>query len=81
MATPTRGISSTNAALAIDAAQHESGEHREHDAGGDVDEAVDEHRDVLDVVAEVGDRLARGPDRLTGFGPAAGDLSGEQVGT
>ena len=60
----------------------------EQDAGGDgehqparhVDHAVDELGDVLGVVAEVGQRLARRANRLPGLGTATGDLRGEQVG-
>ena len=64
----------------VDAAEHQSGEDREHDAGRDVDEPVDEHRHVFDVVAEMSDRLACRADRLAGLWAAAGNLSGEQVG-
>ena len=64
IATPTRGINSTIAA-AVDAAQRQPGEDREHDASRDIDETVDEHRHVLGVVAEVGDGPRR-PNQQAG---------------
>ena len=64
----------------IDAAQHEGRQHGEDEAAADIDEAVDEHRRVLDVVAEVCDRFAGGAHRLAGLGPTARELGGEHVG-
>ena len=52
----------------------------EHEAGGNVDDTVDQPRDVLDVVAEVGQRLARRADRLARLWSAARHLRLEQVG-
>ena len=52
----------------------------EHEAGRHVDDAVDQPGDVLDVVAEVGERLAGRTDRLAGLRPAARHLRLEQVG-
>ena len=64
----------------VDAAEHEPGEDGEDDPGADVDHAVDELSDVVDVVAEVGDGLTRRSDRLPGLGPTARQLCREQVG-
>jgi hypothetical protein len=68
IATPTSGISSTSAARPSTLPKDQSGERCENDAGGDVDESVDEHRDVLDVVAEC---VIASPAEPTGW-PASG---------
>ena len=64
----------------VGGAEQEPGGDGEHEPAGHVDHAVDEHGDVLGVVAEVGERLAGRADRLAGLRAAAGHLRRQQVG-
>ena len=60
--------------------EHEPGDHGEQQAAADVDDAVEEHGDVVGVVAEVRDRLTGRAHGLAGLGSTAGELGREHVG-
>ena len=63
----------------VDLRHHRQREDGEHEPAGDVEVDVDEPHDVLDVVAEPGDRLARRPREALRSGARVEQRAGEHV--